>query len=165
MIKNWLTIRRLSKKFPLVNFSAKNIFIEAEKLEFLGTCYIGPNALWDVSGKIVISDNVIIGPNSTIWSSSHNYLSKTSTPYGPKREDIKEKVLIKENVWIGVGVTIIKGVTIGEGAVIAAGSVVTKDVQPLSIVGGNPAKIIGKRIDDDYQKVKSNQYLRMKRGL
>lgn len=53
-------------------------------------------------------------------------------------------ILIKDNVWIGFDATILKGVTIGEGAVVAAKSVVTKDVEPWTVVGGNPAKVIKK---------------------
>ena len=52
-------------------------------------------------------------------------------------------IKIMDDTWVGFGAIILKGVTIGEGAVIAAGSVVTKDVAPGSIVGGNPAKLIG----------------------
>lgn len=44
--------------------------------------------------------------------------------------------------WIGTDVKILKGVTIGEGAIVAAGSIVTKDVEPWTMVGGNPAKLI-----------------------
>jgi acetyltransferase-like isoleucine patch superfamily enzyme len=53
-------------------------------------------------------------------------------------------IKIKDKVWIGFGVTILKGVTIGEGAVVAAGSVITRDVDPFTIVGGNPAQVIKK---------------------
>lgn len=49
---------------------------------------------------------------------------------------------IGRNVWIGANVTITPGVTIGDGAIIAAGAVVTKDVEPLTVVGGVPAKFI-----------------------
>lgn len=50
--------------------------------------------------------------------------------------------IIGNDVWIGVDVTIIAGVTIGDGALIAAGALVDKDVEPYSIVGGVPAKLI-----------------------
>ena len=56
--------------------------------------------------------------------------------------------IIGNDVWIGENVTIISGVKIGDGAMVAAGSVVTKDVEPYSIVGGVPAKVIRKRFDD-----------------
>lgn len=49
---------------------------------------------------------------------------------------------ICSKAWIGTGVKVLKGVTIGEGAIIAAGSVVVKDVEPWTIVGGNPASLI-----------------------
>ena len=51
-------------------------------------------------------------------------------------------VRIGRNAWIGAGATILPGVTIGDNAVVAAGAVVTKDVEPNTIVGGNPAKFI-----------------------
>ena len=50
--------------------------------------------------------------------------------------------MIGDNVWVGANVTILKGVHIGSGAVIAAGAVVNKDVEPHTVVGGVPAKII-----------------------
>ena len=53
-----------------------------------------------------------------------------------------DRVHICENVWIGAGATILPGVTVGKNAVVAAGAVVTKNVEPNTIVGGNPAKFI-----------------------
>ncbi len=55
---------------------------------------------------------------------------------------ISKKITISNNVWIGFNSIILKGVTIGEGSVVAAGSVVVKDVEPFTLVGGNPAKFI-----------------------
>ncbi len=55
---------------------------------------------------------------------------------------VSKKIIICDKVWIGFNCIILKGVTIGEGAVVAAGSVVTKDVEPFTLVGGNPAKLI-----------------------
>lgn len=54
-------------------------------------------------------------------------------------------VYIEDHVWIASRVTILPNVRIGRGAVIAAGAVVTKDIPPLAIAGGVPAKIIGTR--------------------
>ena len=51
---------------------------------------------------------------------------------------------IGDHVWIGADARILKGVTIGDGAVVAAGAVVTKDVPAGAVVGGMPAKVIGR---------------------
>lgn len=59
----------------------------------------------------------------------------------------KGNVKIGNDVWVGFGATILSGVQIGDGAVVAAGSLVVKDVEPFSIVGGVPAKLIRYRFD------------------
>ena len=63
-------------------------------------------------------------------------------------KSIKDTV-IGNDVWIGHGVSIMTGITIGDGAVVACNSNVVKDVEPYSIVGGNPAKFIKKRFTDE----------------
>ena len=60
----------------------------------------------------------------------------------------KGDTIIGNDVWIGYKATIMPGITIGDGAIIAARSVVSKDVEPYSIVGGNPADLIRKRFDE-----------------
>lgn len=72
--------------------------------------------------------------------------SLTEEKYHIKR---KGQILIGNDCWIGMGTTILSGVTIHNGAVVAANSVVTKDVAPYEIVGGNPAKHIGYRFEED----------------
>ncbi len=57
-------------------------------------------------------------------------------------------VIIGNDVWIGDNVTIVSGVKIGDGVVIANNSHVVKDVEPYSLIGGNPAKLIKYRFDD-----------------
>ncbi|WP_333662173.1 Vat family streptogramin A O-acetyltransferase [Chishuiella changwenlii] len=69
----------------------------------------------------------------------------------PKAEDFPYKgdTIIENDVWIGHNVTIMPGVKIGNGAIISTNSTVTKDVEPYSIVGGNPAKEIKKRFSQE----------------
>lgn len=65
--------------------------------------------------------------------------------------DVESKgdTVIGNDVWIGNGVTIMQGVKIGDGTIIGTNSLVTKDVEPYTIVGGNPAREIRKRFDDE----------------
>ena len=61
----------------------------------------------------------------------------------------KGDIVIGNDVWIGNSVTIMSGVTIGDGAIIGTNALVAKDVEPYTIVGGNPAKLIRKRFDEE----------------
>lgn len=69
----------------------------------------------------------------------------------PKRGDLpfKGDTVIGNDVWIGQNATILPGVRIGDGAIIGASSVVGSDVEPYTIVAGNPAKPIRRRFDDE----------------
>ena len=88
-----------------------------------------------------------------IHTSYHNYDGGTTLPYD--RTWITRDVTIGENVWIGEQVTILAGVTIGEGAIIQAASCVTKDVPPMAIAGGHPAKVFKYRDIEHYNKLKA----------
>lgn len=85
-----------------------------------------------------IGNNVMIGPNVSIYTACH--------PLDPdeRRSFVEwaEPVTIGDDVWIGGGATVLPGVEIGQGCVVAACAVVTRDVPPYSLVGGNPARII-----------------------
>lgn len=61
----------------------------------------------------------------------------------------KGDTIIGNDVWIGNSVTIMPGIKIGDGAIIGTNSLVTKDVEPYTIVGGNPAKVIRKKFSED----------------
>jgi acetyltransferase-like isoleucine patch superfamily enzyme len=61
----------------------------------------------------------------------------------------KGSIVLEDDVWIGTGCLILSGVKLERGCVVAAGSVVTKSFSPYSIIGGNPARIIKKRFDDE----------------
>ena len=58
---------------------------------------------------------------------------------------VKKPIVIDDNAWVASRAIILPGVVIGKAAVVGAGAVVTKDVEPWTVVGGNPAKFIKKR--------------------
>lgn len=95
---------------------------------------------------IEIGDNVTITPEVVILTHNGSTWLVRDNIRG-RRYDYK-KVIIGSNVFIGIRAIIMPGVIISDNVIIAAGSVVTKSVGPGLIVGGNPAKIIGKF--DDY---------------
>lgn len=72
-----------------------------------------------------------------------------NTPPHLSQLPFKGDTIVGNDVWIGRESVIMPGVKIGDGAIIAAHSVVTKDIEPYSIVGGNPTKLIRKRFDDE----------------
>ncbi len=69
--------------------------------------------------------------------------------HAPLDVQSKGDTVIGNDVWIGNNVTIMQGIKIGDGAIIGTNSLVTKDVEPYAIVGGNPAKLIRKRFDEE----------------
>jgi acetyltransferase-like isoleucine patch superfamily enzyme len=94
-------------------------------------------------GGLAIGNNVRIGHRVSMVTSDHIY-DDLSIPI-VEQGLITAPIRIDDDVWIGCNVTILKGVIIGRGAIVAAGAIVTKDVEPFSIVGGCPAKVIAYR--------------------
>lgn len=88
--------------------------------------------------KIIIGNNVRIGPDVSFQGAGHDY-QYLNLP------DTGGTIILKDNIWIGARSVILQGIKIEEGAIIASGSVVTKDVGYYEIVGGVPAKFIKKR--------------------
>jgi maltose O-acetyltransferase len=99
----------------------------------------------DNRGGITIGDNVSISAQVCILTADHDPGSRTFV--GRERA-----VRIEDHAFVGTRAMILPGTTIGRGAVVAAGAIVTKDVSPLAIVAGSPAKEIGRREPTlDYQ--------------
>lgn len=102
-------------------------------------CVINKKVLLDGrGGKLTIGNNVDIAQETNIWTLEHDVNDDYHIDKGAD-------VVIEDYVWIASRCTILPGVTIGHGAVVASNCLVTKDVQPMTIVGGVPAKVIGQR--------------------
>lgn len=116
--------------------------VDNGKINFGDNGHLGVDVYINASERNVnIGNNVAIAPKTQIYSYSDYYEKGKKIGEVHKVADVN----IKDNVLIGSGVVILPGVTINEGAIVAAGAVVIKDVPPFVIVGGIPAKEIGKR--------------------
>lgn len=104
---------------------------------------LNEGVILDGFGGLTIGDNVRIAPRVMINTADHRF----ADPDIPIRLQGYEcaPVVIEDDVWIGTMAAIGKGVTIGRGAVVGAGAVVVRDVPPFTVVGGIPARVIGKR--------------------
>ncbi len=115
-----------------------------------------------IGDKLIIGKFCMIASDVTFIMNGANHLNKSISSYpfaifgkdwsnamDGKEYPFKGDTIIGNDVWIGYNACIMPGVQIGDGAIIAANSVVTKNVDCYSIVGGNPAKEIRKRFNDD----------------
>ena len=125
------------------------------KIEIGDKVFIGSGTLVGSAGNIRIGNNVLISIDCLIMDSdTHSMNAKdrendvVDWMKGQKNWSgiMHEEVVIDSNAWIGARSIILKGVHIGANAIVGAGSVVTGDVEPNTVVGGNPARLI-KRID------------------
>lgn len=99
--------------------------------------YINFNCVILDVGKVILGNNVMIGPNVSIYAVTHPI---HPDPRIHEKLDIGRDVVIGDNVWIGGSCVINPGVHIGRNSVIGAGSVVTRDIPPDVVAYGNPCK-------------------------
>ncbi len=111
-----------------------------KNINFGENVFINANVHMQDQGGIDIGSNVFIGHQTVLATLDHGINPDNRGNLHPG------KIIIEDNVWIGANVLITKGVTVGHGSIVAGGSVVVKDVPSMTIVGGNPAKVI-KSID------------------
>lgn len=136
-----------------------DIIFETEKgsVEVGNNSYIG-NTTIICRSSVIFGDNIFVAwggyfydhdSHSLDYKERRKDISNQLKDYRAGRNFIENKnwdvvnskpIKICNDAWIGMNCLILKGVTIGEGAIVGAGSVVTKDVEPWTIVGGNPAR-------------------------
>lgn len=160
-LKDWFSVRIDKKKEGNIYLSigeysvisghyiteTENAFIKIGK-----RCFINDGTNIISASNIEIGDDVNIAWDVTIYDSDGHSIN-----WDERKEDIYCNFGLQEKNWsvvtakpikiydkagIGFGATILKGVEIGEGAIVAAKSVVTKDVEPFTVVAGNPAKVV-----------------------
>ncbi len=105
-------------------------------------CMIASDVKFIMNGANHLSNSISAYPFAIFGNGWENAMENKSYPN-------KGNIVIGNDVWIGYNATIMAGVTIGDGAIIAANSTVVKNVEPYSIVGGNPATEIKKRFSEN----------------
>lgn len=107
--------------------------------------YIGSG--FEANGPIVVGDLCMISSDVQIFGSDHEFTTVgVPTRLGfPEQE--RPVTTFGLDAWIGRGVLLKEGITVGAGSVVASGSVVTRDVEPYTVVGGVPAKVLRVRFD------------------
>jgi acetyltransferase-like isoleucine patch superfamily enzyme len=105
--------------------------------------YLGPYCCLAGPGNITIGSNCMIASQSSLYANNHKF-SDLETPIA-EQGITAEGIVIEDDCWLGTGVRVLDGVRIGRGSVIGAGAVVTKDIPPLSIAVGVPAKVVRQR--------------------
>lgn len=165
-----------TQKYPIANVERlgflKNFIKNPNIIVGNYTYYDDPDGLDGFENKNVLYHFDFIGDKLTIGKfcqiatgvkfimngANHGQQGFTTYPFKifgnefadlPLLSDNKGDTVIGNDVWIGNDVTFMPGINVGDGAIIASKSVVTKDVEPYSIVGGNPAQIIRKRFSDE----------------
>lgn len=124
------------------------------KIEIGANVYIGEDTRICSMESVKIEDDVLIAHCINIYDNNNHSLDYNIRKHelshilekGHPSENIFnvqiKPITIKKGAWICMNSTILKGVTIGEGAIVGANSLVTKDVEPYTMVAGNPAKFI-----------------------
>ncbi len=115
-----------------------------------------------IGDKLIIGKFCMIASDVTFIMNGGNHLSNSISAYpfaifgGDWKDAMENKIypykgdtIIGNDVWLGHKSTIMPGVKIGDGAIVASNSTVVKNVEPYSIVGGNPAKLIRKRFTEE----------------
>jgi acetyltransferase-like isoleucine patch superfamily enzyme len=160
--KVFLYLKYRKKKFKFlgkdVDYKQKNSkFLSSDNISIGNYSKVLDYAYLEGIGGITIGDCTVIAPKCTILTVNHNYNDETIDMLPFNNLNIMKEVIIGNYCWVGRDVMILPGVKIGEGSIVAGGSVVVKDVEPYSIVGGNPAKIIKYRNKEKIQNLIKNK--------
>ena len=102
-----------------------------------GSC-LGPDVICYNQAKVLLEENVTVSQYSYLCTAGHETSEVNTASLGLIIADIT----LRRNSWIGTKAFIAMGVNVGEGAIVGATASVYKDVEPKTVVGGNPAKLI-----------------------
>lgn len=109
----------------------------------------------NVLERVEIGAHCLFGPRCVIVDHNHGILPNRRIDEQPC---VAKPIRIGDDVWMGTGAVVLPGVSIGAGAVVGAQAVVTRDVPPMAVVAGNPARILRKRGEESMAEVHGRGY-------
>jgi acetyltransferase-like isoleucine patch superfamily enzyme len=116
--------------------------------------YINRYTILDAHRRLHIGRRVMIGPHCYITDANHGM---NSTAPIPSQEMDVAPVIIEDDAWLGAHVTVLAGVRIGKGAIVGAGAVVTRNVAPMAVVAGVPARLLRSRDELEIERPEMGQ--------
>ena len=156
----------LGEKFSIQGqaLSAKSLVVGSGtemhgRINFLGNrgtltlgrdCFLGENTVLWCALHIEVGDRCLLSHGVNVHDTDSHPLPLAARAQQVTQKDIplseagvlSEKVVLEDDVWIGFNAILLKGIRLGRGCVVGAGAVVTRSFPPLSLVAGNPARII-----------------------
>lgn len=152
--RRWDAVKRLRGRFYSCLLAeagpglrvGQDVRIYRPEMVVIGSgCYLGDGVqLYPWNAPITLGDNVLVAAGARMITRKHGFaeLDRPMADQGYTNAPI----VLQDDVWVGFQAVILPGVTIGRGSIVGAGAVVTRDVEPNSIVGGVPARLIRMRI-------------------
>lgn len=122
-------------------YASANIFMPWNLVMKDYSC-IGPEVNCYNAAPVLLGSNTVVSQRAYLCTASHDITK-------PTHPQIEMPIIIEDRAWVAAEAFVGPGVTVGEGAVVGARGCVFKDVEPWTVVGGNPAKFIKKRIIKD----------------
>jgi len=143
-------------------YIGKYLFIRPNTVTVGNGVFIG-SFTYLTAKHIFIDDYSMLAPNVGIIGGDHNFGTiGIPTIFNGRGDEEEKEVIIEKDVWVGYGAIIMHGVKLGEGSIIGAGSVVTKDIEPYTIVAGNPAKFIKNRFNSKEECINHSREINIK---
>jgi maltose O-acetyltransferase len=138
-LRRWLVARIVLSCGADVLVKQNCYFGTGASLRIGNRAQLGQNARIDQD--VTLGDDVVMGPDVIIMTAAHAFDDPTVT-VRLQGSLPRQPVIVGNDVWLGARVVILPGVSIGDGAVVGANAVVTKDIPPLAIAAGNPARVV-----------------------
>lgn len=142
VIKGYKNIS-IGTNFVMMRLGA--LYAETGSIEIGNHVGTNTNVLIDAneSGKILIGNDCLIGPNVVLRASDHTF-TRADIPI-QRQGHSAGVIVLEDDVWLAANVVVTRDTRIGRGSIVGAGSVVTHDIPPYSIAAGAPARVIGSR--------------------